>query len=77
MGAANRLVGVMLAVLLSAPASCVSRLKNIATRGFVGTGDNVLIAGLIIEGDTRATTPRRALPRVLTRTPTTPSRKAT
>ena len=55
MGAANRLVGVMLAVLLSAPAWCDSRPKNIASRGFVGTGDNVLIAGLIIEGDTDAT----------------------
>ncbi|XOV89502.1 MAG: M12 family metallo-peptidase [Pseudomonadota bacterium] len=27
-----------------------SRLKNLATRGFVGTGDNVLIGGLIITG---------------------------
>jgi len=28
----------------------VNRLQNIATRGFVGTGDNVLIGGLIISG---------------------------
>ncbi|MFT7685382.1 MAG: cyclophilin family peptidyl-prolyl cis-trans isomerase [Candidatus Azotimanducaceae bacterium] len=28
----------------------VNRLQNIATRGFVGTGDNVLIGGLIIGG---------------------------
>lgn len=29
-----------------------SRLVNIATRGFIGTGDDVMIAGLIIEGET-------------------------
>lgn len=28
----------------------VNRLENIATRGFVGTGDNVLIGGLVISG---------------------------
>lgn len=34
----------------SAPEGPASRLKNLATRGFVGTGDNVLIGGLIITG---------------------------
>ena len=28
-----------------------ARLQNLATRGFIGTGDNVLIGGLIITGD--------------------------
>ncbi len=29
-----------------------SRLENISTRGFVGTGDDVMIGGFIIDGDT-------------------------
>ncbi|MFT7687940.1 MAG: hypothetical protein ACI9FB_003298 [Candidatus Azotimanducaceae bacterium] len=32
-----------------------SRLKNLATRGFVGTGDNVLIGGLVISGSVSKT----------------------
>ncbi|XOV89514.1 MAG: thrombospondin type 3 repeat-containing protein [Pseudomonadota bacterium] len=34
----------------SQPEGPASRLKNLATRGFIGTGDNVLIGGLIITG---------------------------
>lgn len=32
-----------------------ARLQNISTRGFVGTGDNVMIGGFIIAGDTPKT----------------------
>ncbi|MFT6751688.1 MAG: putative Zn-binding protein involved in type VI secretion, partial [Candidatus Azotimanducaceae bacterium] len=32
-----------------------ARLENLATRGFIGTGDNVLIGGLVISGDTAKT----------------------
>jgi hypothetical protein len=37
-----------------------SRLKNIATRGFVGIGDNVLIGGLVISGTENKTVIIRA-----------------
>ena len=33
----------------------VSRLQNISTRGFIGTGDDVMIGGFIIGGDTPKT----------------------
>jgi hypothetical protein len=36
-------------------------LKNISTRGFVGTGNNVMIAGLIVSGSS----PKRVLLRAL------------
>lgn len=36
-------------------------LKNLSTRGLIGTGDNVLIAGVIIEGDGPATVILRAI----------------
>ena len=45
----------------AAAASADSRLGNISTRGFVGTGDNVLIAGAILVGDA----PRQIIVRVL------------
>ncbi len=38
-----------------------STLLNISTRGFVGTGENVLIAGFIIGGSTHKTVALRAL----------------
>ena len=38
-----------------------TRLKNISTRGFVGTGDDVLIGGFVIKG----TEPMRVLVRAL------------
>ena len=38
-----------------------SRLKNISTRGFVGTGDDVLIGGFVIKG----TEPKKVLIRAL------------
>jgi hypothetical protein len=37
-----------------------NRLKNLATRGFVGTGDNVLIGGLVISGTENKTVIIRA-----------------
>ena len=43
------LLGVLLVGCLSASASA-GELINVSTRGFVGTGDNVLIGGFIIEG---------------------------
>jgi hypothetical protein len=35
--------------------SSAARLSNISTRGFVQTGDNIVIGGFIIEGDTPST----------------------
>jgi hypothetical protein len=40
--------------------SNISELSNISTRGFVQSGDNVMIGGLIIEGDVPATVLIRA-----------------
>jgi hypothetical protein len=36
--------------LLASYSQAESRLQNIATRGFIGTGDNVLIGGLVVTG---------------------------
>ncbi len=36
-------------------------LQNISTRGFIGTGDNVLIGGFIVQGTTSATVILRAI----------------
>lgn len=48
--------GVALAILFgTVPAAGDSRLTNISTRGMVGTGDGVMIGGIIIEGDSAAT----------------------
>jgi hypothetical protein len=44
-----------------APNSSTSRLMNLSTRVRVGTGDNVLIGGLIIQGDKKKTILLRAL----------------
>ncbi|HEX8281588.1 MAG TPA: hypothetical protein VF551_09430 [Chthoniobacterales bacterium] len=46
-------LGLIAALPPSAPAQQPNRarLGNIATRGFVGTGDNVLIGGLIVSGN--------------------------
>ena len=46
---ANGGTGVGLVEMFEADASPLSELSNISTRGFVQTGDNVMIAGLIIE----------------------------
>ena len=35
-----------------------TRLANISTRGFVQSGDNVMIGGVIIQGASRETSPR-------------------
>jgi hypothetical protein len=52
--------GVGLVEVFEADASSVSELSNISTRGFVQSGDNVMIGGLIIEGTAPATVLIRA-----------------
>ena len=52
---ANGRTGVALVEVFEADASTVSELGNISTRGFVQSGDNVMIGGLIIEGSAPAT----------------------
>ena len=47
---ANGGTGVALVEVFDADASTLSDLSNISTRGFVQSGDNVMIGGLIIEG---------------------------
>jgi hypothetical protein len=48
----NNGTGIGLVELYDLDASATSRLANISTRGFVQTGDNVLIAGVIVAGET-------------------------
>ncbi len=52
--------GVGLVEVFEAEASLLSELSNISTRGFVQSGANVMIGGVIIEGDTLATVLIRA-----------------
>jgi CSLREA domain-containing protein len=52
--------GVALVEVFEADASTPSDLSNISTRAFVQTGDNVMIGGLIIEGNVPATVLIRA-----------------
>ena len=52
--------GVGLVEVFEADASTVSDLSNISTRGFVQSGDDVMIGGLIIEGSSPATVLIRA-----------------
>lgn len=52
--------GVGLVEVFEADASVVSELSNISTRGFVQSGDDVMIGGLIIEGSEPATVLIRA-----------------
>jgi len=47
--------GLALVEVFEADASVVSELSNISTRGFVQSGDGVMIGGLIIEGSSPAT----------------------
>ena len=54
------LTGIALVEVFEADASTVSELSNISTRGFVQTGDGVMIGGLIIEGSMPATVLIRA-----------------
>ena len=49
-----------LLVCVFSTAYAANRLENISTRGPVGTGDDVMIGGLIIEGDTDKTVVIRA-----------------
>jgi hypothetical protein len=46
--------------VFEADASTVSEMSNISTRGFVQSGDDVMIGGLIIEGSSPATVLIRA-----------------
>jgi len=52
--------GVALVEVFEADASMFSELSNLSSRGFVQTGDNVMIGGLIIEGNAPATVLIRA-----------------
>jgi hypothetical protein len=52
LGGKNGTTGVGLVEVYDLDQSANSRLANISTRGFVDTGDNVLIGGLIILGST-------------------------
>jgi hypothetical protein len=52
--------GVGLVEVFEADASTLSELSNISTRGFVQSGDNVMIGGVIIEGSVPATVLIRA-----------------
>ena len=52
--------GVGLVEVFDADATPLSELSNISTRGFVQTGDNVMIGGTIIEGSAPATVLIRA-----------------
>jgi hypothetical protein len=52
--------GVGLVEVFEADPSTESELSNISTRGFVQTGDNVMIGGLIIEGTANSTVLIRA-----------------
>ncbi|HEX7231382.1 MAG TPA: hypothetical protein VF452_13385, partial [Candidatus Binatia bacterium] len=53
-GAGNS-TGLGVVEVFEADASVVSELSNISTRGFVQSGDGVMIGGLIIEGNSPAT----------------------
>jgi hypothetical protein len=52
--------GIGLVEVFEADASTESELSNISTRGFVQSGDNVMIGGMIIEGNTESTVLIRA-----------------
>jgi len=56
----NATQGVGLVEIFEANSNEPMRLINIATRGNVGTGDNVLIGGLVIQGDSPKTVVIRA-----------------
>ncbi|MEY2578967.1 MAG: hypothetical protein QOI49_1791 [Verrucomicrobiota bacterium] len=68
---ANNGTGIGVIELYDLDASATSTLANISTRGFVQTGDNVLIAGLIVAGEAsqkvivRATGPSLTVPEKL------------
>jgi hypothetical protein len=57
---ADGTTGIGLVEVFEADASTVSELSNISTRGFVQSGDDVMIGGLIIEGSAPATVLIRA-----------------
>jgi uncharacterized delta-60 repeat protein len=58
---ANQTTGIALFEVYDLDRAADSQLANISTRGFVETGDNVLIGGTIIVGSTRARVLFRAL----------------
>jgi hypothetical protein len=51
----NNTTGVGLAEVYDIEAAVPSALTNVSTRGFVGTGDNVMIAGIITSGGNSST----------------------
>jgi hypothetical protein len=57
----NGATGVGLVEVYDLDLTVDSKLANISTRGFVGTGDNVLIGGFIVLGDTSTSTLIRAI----------------
>lgn len=56
----NETSGIGIVEIFEVDDSGATRLNNIATRGFVGTGNNVLIGGVIITGTTPKTVTIRA-----------------
>jgi hypothetical protein len=59
MAGANGSTGVVLAEVYDADSAYTSRFVSLSTRGFVSTGDGILIQGIIVQG----TGPRRVLVR--------------
>lgn len=57
----NQTEGSGLVEVYDLAATADSKLGNISTRGLVGTGDGVMIAGVIVTGDTKARVVVRAL----------------
>ncbi len=58
---AGETTGVALVDAYDLDGDATSKLANISTRGFVQTGDNVMIAGIIVTGSSPASTMVRAL----------------
>jgi hypothetical protein len=61
MSGKNNTTGIGLVEVYELNTDGTARLLNISTRGFVGTGDNVMIAGIILSGTDRGTICFRAL----------------
>lgn len=57
----NNSTGLALAEVYDLAQTADSQLGNISTRGFVGTGDNVMIGGMILGGGSGATIVARAI----------------
>lgn len=57
----NRTAGVALAEIYDVDSTADSQLANISTRGFVQTGNNIIIGGFILVGETRTDVVVRAI----------------